>query len=89
MATVLDDTHLSWAPPSPMDSFISHLATLLAVYDLGPQASIPIPHYDGPTDLHTDTILKSLSTTVHRMWAAEEALQHKHRSDSAVTDFPC
>jgi len=31
--------------------------TLLAVYVLGPQTSIPIPHYDGPTDRHTDTIL--------------------------------
>ena len=29
-----------------MDSFISHLATLLAAYDLGPQASTPIPQYD-------------------------------------------
>ena len=46
-ATVLDNTLLSWAPQSPMDSFISHLAALLAVYGLEPQASIPILPYDG------------------------------------------
>jgi hypothetical protein len=73
-----------------MESFISHLAALLAVYDLGPQASIPIPHYDDPTDRRTDTILKSLSTTVHRMWAAEELLEkHNLNLNAAVTDFPC
>ena len=91
MATVLDsDTHLSWAPKLPMDSFVSHLAALLAVYDHGPQASIPAPHYDGPTDLRTDTILKSLSTIVHRMWTAEDALEkHNFNLDAPVRDFSC
>ena len=65
-----------------MESFVSHLAALLAVYDLGPQESIPIP-----TDLHTDTILNSLSTTVHGMWVAEEVLEkHNLKLDPAVAD---
>jgi len=90
MATVLNDAHLSGVSQSPMESFISHLATLLAVYDLGPQPSIPVPHYDGPTDLRTDTILKSLSIITHRLWAAEDALEkHKLNFDAPVTDFSC
>ena len=58
--------------------FVSHLAALLAVYDLRPQPSIPVPHYDDPTDPRTDAILKSISSMAHRMWVAEDALE-KHK----------
>jgi hypothetical protein len=71
-----------------MDSFVSHLASLLAAYDLGPHQSIPVAHYDGPTDLRTDTILKSLSTITHRMWAAEHALEKYNLGlDTPVTSL--
>ena len=67
-----------------MDPFVSHLTSLLAVYDLGTQSSIPVPQYDGPTDLYKDAILKSLSTMAHRMWAAEDALEKHVRRISLV-----
>jgi hypothetical protein len=83
------DTRQPGAPQSPMDSFISHLATLLAVYDSGPRAALSVPQYDGPTDLRTDTILKSLSTMALRMWTAEEAIEKYKLGTAPVTDFIC
>lgn len=35
---------------------------------------MPIPLYEGPTDLQTDSILKSLAAMAHRMYTAEETL---------------
>ena len=64
--------------------FVSHLAALLAVYDLGPQPSIPVPHYDDPTDPRKGAIIKSISSMAQRLWAAEDALE-KHKL--LVTDL--
>lgn len=84
----VDDTLLLGTSQLPMDSFISHLASILAAYDLGYRPSLPLPLYDGPTDLRTDTILNSLSSIVHRMWAAEDALEkHNLGLDAPVKDF--
>ena len=57
-----------------MDRFITHLVDLLSIYQLGPFPGMPIPLYEGPTDLQTDSILKSLAAMAHRMYTAEETL---------------
>ncbi|KAF7441355.1 hypothetical protein PC9H_001705 [Pleurotus ostreatus] len=50
--------------------FLSYLAALLSVYELGPDARAP-PPYDGPSDLQTDAIVGSLTSIVKRMYQAE------------------
>ena len=90
MATVVDDSHLPTPSWSAMDSFLSHLAASLAVYDLGPRPSFPVPRYDGPLDLRTDTILRILSNIAHRMWTAEEVLEkYKLGLHEPVKHFSC
>ncbi|KAF8884643.1 hypothetical protein BD779DRAFT_1674025 [Infundibulicybe gibba] len=58
---------------NPPDPFHSHLVALLSIYELGP-LSAPIPRYDGPSDLQTESILRSLASMAKRMYTAEESL---------------
>jgi hypothetical protein len=58
----------------PEHPFLSHLVALLSIYDLepNPKASagtpaIPLPRYEGPRDLQTDAIERSLAKIAHRM----------------------
>jgi methyl-accepting chemotaxis protein len=69
----------------PEHPFLSHLVALLSIYDLepNPKASagspaIPLPRYEGPRDLQTDTIERSLAKVAHRMRLAEEKLGAVH-----------
>lgn len=55
------------------DPFLTHLTLLLSAYELCPMSS-PLPRYDGPSDWHTDSILRSLSVIARRMYTAEDAL---------------
>ncbi|KZP13595.1 hypothetical protein FIBSPDRAFT_753154, partial [Athelia psychrophila] len=58
--------------PTP-EPFLSHLIAVFSIYELGPSPA-PLPRYDGPTDWQTDSILRSLSTIISRMYTAEETL---------------
>jgi len=69
----------------PEHPFLSHLVALLSIYDLepNPKASagtpaIPLPRYEGPRDLQTDAIERSLAKIAHRMRHAEEKLGAVH-----------
>jgi len=69
----------------PEHPFLSHLVALLSIYDLepNPRASagtpaIPLPRYEGPRDLQTDAIERSLAKIAHRMRLAEEKLGAVH-----------
>lgn len=69
----------------PEHPFLSHLVALLSIYDLepNPKASagtpaIPLPRYEGPRDLQTDAIERSLAKIAHRMRLAEEKLGAVH-----------
>jgi osomolarity two-component system sensor histidine kinase NIK1 len=69
----------------PEHPFLSHLVALLSIYDLepNPKASagtpaIPLPRYEGPRDLQTDAIERSLAKIALRLRHAEEKLGAVH-----------
>jgi len=80
--------HPSTVPQSscvPEHPFLSHLVALLSIYDLEPNPmasagspAIPLPRYEGPRDLQTDAIERSLVNIAHRMCLAEEKLEAVH-----------
>ncbi|KAI0804626.1 hypothetical protein BC629DRAFT_1590870 [Irpex lacteus] len=53
--------------------FLPHLAAVLSIYELSPDITL-IPKYDGPADIYTTTILRSVANIAKRMVAAEAAL---------------
>jgi osomolarity two-component system, sensor histidine kinase NIK1 len=57
----------------PGDAFLSHLIAVLSIYELSPFSG-PLPLYNGKTDWHTDSILRSLGAMARRMYSAEEQL---------------
>ena len=69
----------------PEHPFLSHLVALLSIYDLEPNPNasagtpaIPLPRYEGPRDLQTDAIERSLAKIAYRMRSAEEKLGAVH-----------
>ena len=65
--------------------FLSHLVALLSICDLEPNpkaspdsSAILLPRYEGPRDLQTDAIERSLARIVHRLRLAEEKLGAVH-----------
>ncbi len=69
----------------PEHPFLSHLVALLSIYDLEPNPNasagtpaLPLPRYEGPRDLQTDAIERSLAKIAHRMRSAEEKLGAVH-----------
>jgi osomolarity two-component system sensor histidine kinase NIK1 len=53
------------------DAFLSHLITILSIYELG-QFPMSLPAYDGPSNWQTEAILRSLSTLTRRIYFAED-----------------
>jgi hypothetical protein len=64
--------------PHRMDAFITHLAASLSWYETSSfstnRDTVQVSSYDGPTDARTDSINRSVSAIMSRMWKAEEAL---------------
>lgn len=67
------------------EPFVSHLAAVLAVYELGPNPT-SLPRYDGPRDWQTDAIERSIASIARRMHTAEGLLANIKASDSAGPD---
>ncbi|KAJ7226862.1 hypothetical protein GGX14DRAFT_299729, partial [Mycena pura] len=52
--------------PPPGDPFKDHLLAVLSLVDAPPQASTPIPRYQGPHDWQTDAILRKVEDLLGR-----------------------
>ncbi|KAI0067399.1 hypothetical protein BV25DRAFT_1819727 [Artomyces pyxidatus] len=56
-----------------LDSFRAYLTNILSIYENGPFPTT-IPSYDGPSDPHTDNILRAVGSLARRMHKAEQTL---------------
>ncbi|KIM74788.1 hypothetical protein PILCRDRAFT_14103 [Piloderma croceum F 1598] len=54
------------------DPFLSHLISLLSIYELGLLFPVSLPTYDGPNNWQTESILRSLSALIRRIHFAED-----------------
>ena len=57
--------------PAEQDPFLKHLITVLGAYELGKSPN-DIPHYEGPSDEQTQSVLRSIESIGMRLSTAEK-----------------